>query len=62
MTAFSFNNVLKAYKACKKHKGNALDKLRFEHRLIDNIWALVKSLNDKSYKPSKSHFQISMLN
>ncbi len=47
---FTFENVYKAYRACRKHKTNTLNVLKFEQNLLENLWDLTYDLQNRSYK------------
>jgi len=47
---FTFQNVYKAYKACRKHKTNTINVLKFEQNLLENLWDLVYDLQNRTYK------------
>ena len=51
---FTFKNVYRAYKACRKHKTNTLNALKFEQNLLENLWDLVYDLQNRSYKIGQS--------
>lgn len=51
---FTFENIYKAYKCCRKNKTNTINVLKFEQNLLENLWELVVSLQDRSYSIGKS--------
>jgi len=51
---FTFQNIYKAYIACRKHKRNTINALKFERNLVENLWDLAHSLQDRSYRIGKS--------
>ena len=51
---FTFQNIYKAYLACRKNKRNTINALQFEHNLIENLWDLSHALQDRSYKVGTS--------
>jgi len=48
----SFDELYYAYKKCKKNKSNNINALKFQLRLIDNLWQLYEEINSLSYQPS----------
>lgn len=54
MSLFTFKNLEKAYKNCKKHKSLKLNTLSFEYRLLDELMSLEDELKSKTYTPSRS--------
>jgi len=51
---FTFQNIYKAYRTCRKNKTNTINALKFEQNLIDNLWQLHDELNRKQYNIGKS--------
>jgi len=51
---FTFQNIYKAYKKCRKNKSNTLNVLKFEQNLLENLWQLVYDLQRREYKIGKS--------
>jgi len=51
---FTFQNIYKAYKACRKHKTNTLNVLKFEQNLLENLWDLTHDLQNRTYKIGQS--------
>lgn len=51
---FSFRNIYKAYKECRKNKSNTLNLLHFEADLLQNICHLEESLKSRTYCIGKS--------
>ena len=51
---FTFQNVYKAYIACRQNKRNTINALKFEHNLIENLWDLSHALQNRSYKVGTS--------
>ena len=51
---FSFANIFKAYKKCRKHKRNTLNALHFEVNLIENLTNLEYELKNRTYNIGKS--------
>ncbi|CAA6819502.1 MAG: Retron-type RNA-directed DNA polymerase (EC [uncultured Sulfurovum sp.] len=47
---FTFQNIYKAYKQCRKHKTNTINALQFEQNLLENLWDLTHALQQKTYK------------
>ncbi len=46
---FTFENIYRAYRQCRKNKTNTINALKFEQNLIDNLWNLTESLQNRSY-------------
>jgi hypothetical protein len=53
-TMFSFKNIYRAYKECKKNKSNTLNLLNFEANLVENLYNLEQSLKNRTYQIGKS--------
>jgi RNA-directed DNA polymerase len=51
---FTFEELHEAYISCKKNKRNTINALKFEIDLESNLQMLVDSLNNKTYKPTRS--------
>ena len=51
---FTFQNIYKAYIACRQNKRNTMNALKFEHNLIENLWDLSHALQNRSYKVGTS--------
>ena len=51
---FSFSNIYKCYRECRKNKTTKINTLEFEMKLLDNLWKLHGELVDKTYKIGKS--------
>ena len=51
---FTFENVYKAYRACRQHKTNTLNALKFEQNLLENLWDLTYDLQNRKYKIGQS--------
>jgi len=51
---FTFQNIYKAYLTCRKNKRNTINALKFEQNLIENLWDLCHSLQNRSYKVGTS--------
>jgi len=51
---FTFENIYKAYLQCRKNKRNTINALKFEHNLIENLWELTHTLQNRSYKVGTS--------
>ncbi len=51
---FTFQNIYKAYLQCRKHKRNTINALQFEQNLIENLWDLTHTLQNRTYKPTTS--------
>jgi len=51
---FTFQNIYKAYLVCRKNKRNSINALQFEQNLIENLWELTHSLQNRSYKVGTS--------
>lgn len=51
---FTFQLIHEAYKACRRNKRNTINALQFEANLVDNLCTLETSLNDQTYRPSRS--------
>lgn len=51
---FSFDQIYRAYRDCRKNKRNTRDALIFECNQEENIIQLVDALNDRSYQPVTS--------
>jgi RNA-directed DNA polymerase len=53
-TYFTFDNLYKAYLACRKRKIKTLNHLRFFENLEENLLELEKELRDRTYRPGQS--------
>ncbi|CAA6826467.1 MAG: Retron-type reverse transcriptase [uncultured Sulfurovum sp.] len=51
---FTFQNIYKAYLACRRNKRNTINALKFEQNLIENLWKIHDELNSKRYNIGKS--------
>jgi len=51
---FTFQNIYRAYIACRKNKRNTINALKFEQNLIENLWDLTHALQQRTYRPGKS--------
>ena len=51
---YSFKNLHEAYLSCRKRKRNTINALRFEERILDNLFELGAALAEGSYTPSRS--------
>lgn len=51
---FSFQNIYKAYLACRKTKRNTSNQLEFERNLLENLWSLQSDLSSCRYKVGRS--------
>jgi len=51
---YSFRSLHDAYVSCRRRKRNTINALRFEASLLDNLTDLSSSLQDASYRPSRS--------
>lgn len=51
---FTFQNIYKAYLACRKNKRNTINALKFEQNLIENLWDLSNSLQNRTYRVGAS--------
>ena len=51
---FTFPELYKAYTDCRKRKRNTINALKFEVNLESNLEELLISLNNKTYKPTRS--------
>lgn len=51
---FSFKNIYKAYKECKKNKSNTLNVLHFEANLLENLCDLEDELKNRTYRIGQS--------
>ena len=51
---FAFASIYKAYKECAKNKRNTLNAIRFEANLLENLIDLETSLQNRTYKPTRS--------
>jgi hypothetical protein len=51
---FTFQNIYKAYLACRKNKRNTINALKFEQNLLENIWDLSQDLQCRTYKVGTS--------
>jgi len=47
---FSFENIYKAYKLCRKNKSNSLNTIEFEINLTNNLWQLCHELREGRYQ------------
>ncbi len=50
----SFESVYKAYLDCRRRKRGTINALRFEYRLLDNLFSLASELQKGAYRPSRS--------
>lgn len=50
---FSFRSLYDAYITCRRGKRNTINALRFEVKLLENIYSLSESLSNGNYKPSR---------
>ncbi|MCL6584578.1 MAG: DUF1566 domain-containing protein [bacterium] len=50
----SFRSVWRAYLDCRRRKRGTINALRFEGRLLDNLFGLAQDLQNGTYKPSRS--------
>jgi hypothetical protein len=46
---FSFQNLYRAYRVCRKNKTTTINAMKFEQNLLENLWDLSHQLQDKSY-------------
>jgi hypothetical protein len=53
-TLFSLENLVRPYEACRRHKRNTANALRFEARQELNLLALRDELSERSYQPGRS--------
>ncbi|MBU6388997.1 RNA-directed DNA polymerase [Patescibacteria group bacterium] len=53
-TWFTFENLYKAYRDCRKGKSASLNCLRFSYALEDNLLALERELVERTYRPGRS--------
>jgi len=51
---FTFENVNRAYKACRKNKTNTHNVLKFEQNLLENLWELTHDLQQERYTIGRS--------
>lgn len=51
---YSFKSLYEAYLSCRRRKRNTINALRFEERLLDNLFELGSSLAEGAYMPSRS--------
>lgn len=51
---FEFESIYKAYKQCAKNKRNTLNAIHFEANLLENLIDLETSLQNRTYKPTRS--------
>ena len=51
---FTFQNIYKAYLSCRKNKRNTINTLKFEQNLIENLYDLCNSLQNRTYKVGTS--------
>jgi len=51
---FSFENIHRQYLLCRRNKRNTLNALRFEARQEQELLALKKALENRTYRPSRS--------
>jgi hypothetical protein len=51
---FSFENLERAYRACRRRKRGTYNAMRFKASLLDNLLALKEELRSRSYRPSSS--------
>lgn len=51
---FTYNNLLKAYQTCKKHKTKSQECMEFSYSLEENLLALEKELTLRTYKPGRA--------
>lgn len=53
-TLFSLENLIRQYEACRRHKRNTANALRFEARQELNLLALRDALAERSYQTGRS--------
>lgn len=51
---FSFENIYRAYRECRKNKRNTHNALIYEINLLENLWSLQKELESRSYRIGRS--------
>ena len=51
---FTFQNVYRAYRACRKNKTNTHNVLKFEQNLLENLWELTSDLQKRRYVIGRS--------
>ncbi len=51
---FTFQNVYRAYKKCRKNKTNTHNVLTFEQNLLENLWGLTHELQQRRYNIGRS--------
>lgn len=51
---FSYENLYRQYLACRRHKRNTANALKFEARQEENLLELQLALESRSYSPSRS--------
>ena len=50
----SFESVYKAYVDCRRRKRGTINAIKFEYRLLDNLFSLASDLQKGAYRPSRS--------
>ena len=50
----SFESVYKAYLDCRRRKRGTINALKFEYKLLDNLFSLASDLQKGAYQPSRS--------
>ncbi|HHB95288.1 MAG TPA: hypothetical protein ENK88_09130 [Campylobacterales bacterium] len=50
---YSFQEINQAYLECRANKRNSINAIKFEIKLIDNLWELYESINSFKYKPRR---------
>ena len=50
---YSFKEINQAYLECRANKRNSINAIKFEIKLIDNLWELYESINSFKYKPRR---------
>ena len=51
---FTYENLLRAYQTCKKHKSNAQECIAFGYNLEHNLLKLEQELQTQTYRPGRS--------
>jgi RNA-directed DNA polymerase len=51
---FTFAAVYRGYRQCRRRKRGTANAQRYEHRLLDHLVDTTRSLQDRSYAPSRS--------
>lgn len=53
-TYFTYENLLRAYKDCRKNKSNSLECMKFDYNLEENLLSLEQELQSRTYRPGRA--------